>query len=63
MGSRVKLEPIVPKGTAFEDGLYETHGLPPEQAKKMERDFMAKIDNDAARALEVIDKETSHEEA
>jgi hypothetical protein len=55
-GSTIKVDQIAPKATAFEPGLYETHGLPPDQAQAMERDFMAKIDNDAAMALTVLEK-------
>ena len=39
-GAKIKVDRVAPKGTAFEPGLYETHGLPPEDAQVMERDFM-----------------------
>jgi hypothetical protein len=47
-GNEAKPKRVVPKGTAFEPRLYETRGLPPEQAQTMEKDFMAKLDSDAA---------------
>jgi len=55
-GDTVKVERVAPKGTAFEPRLYETKGLPPEHAQIMETDFMAKIDNDAANALTLLEK-------
>jgi Protein of unknown function (DUF4238) len=54
-GDEVKAKRVVPRGTAFEPRLYETHGLPPEQAQTMERDFMAKLDSDAAEALALLE--------
>jgi hypothetical protein len=54
-GDEVKAKRVVPKGTAFELRLYETRGLPPEQAQSMERDFMAKLDSDAAEALALLE--------
>lgn len=54
-GDEVKAKRIVPKGTAFEPRLYETRGLPPEHAQTMERDFMAKLDSDAAEALALLE--------
>lgn len=50
-GNEIKPDRVVPKGTAFEPRLYETRGLPPEKAQTMQKDFMAKLDNDAAAAL------------
>ena len=55
-GDTVKAGRVAPKGTAFEPRLYETKGLPPEHAQIMETDFMAKIDNDAANALTLLEK-------
>ncbi|HWE86327.1 MAG TPA: DUF4238 domain-containing protein [Terracidiphilus sp.] len=55
-GNEVKAMRVVPKGTAFEAELYRTHGLPPDQAQTMEKDFMAKIDDDAAKALTLLEK-------
>src|SRR5258708_3203899 len=54
-GNEVKAKRVVPKGTAFKPRLYETRGLPPEQAQTMERDFMAKLDSDAAEALALLE--------
>ena len=54
-GHEVKAKRVAPKGTAFEPRLYETRGLPPEQAQTMERDFIAKLDSDAADALALIE--------
>ncbi len=50
-GRDVVAERVRPRGTAFEPHLYETRGLPPERAQAMEKDFMAKLDSDAAEAL------------
>jgi hypothetical protein len=58
-GDTVKAGRVAPKGTAFEPRLYETKGLPPEHAQIMETDFMAKIDNDAANALTLLEKGSS----
>lgn len=55
-GDEVKAKRVVPKGTAFEPRLYETRGLPPDQAQTMERDFMAKLDSDAAEALALMEE-------
>ncbi len=54
-GNEVKARRVVPKGTAFEPRLYETHGLPPEFAQTMETDFMAKLDDEAAKALALLE--------
>src|ERR1700730_9592289 len=54
-GDEVKAKRVVPKGTAFERRLYETRGLPHEQAQTMERNFMAKLDSDAAGALALLE--------
>lgn len=54
-GDEVKAKRVVPKGTAFEPRLYETRGLPPEHAQTMEKDFMAKLDRDAANALVLLE--------
>jgi hypothetical protein len=54
-GEKVKAKRIAPRGTAFEPRLYETRGLPPEQAQTMEKDFMAKLDNDAAKSLVLLE--------
>ena len=54
-GNEVKAKRVVPKGTAFEPDLYKTHGLPPEQAQTMEKDFMAKVDDNAAKALTLLE--------
>lgn len=54
-GGLVKAKRIVPKGTAYEPGLYAVRGLPPEQAQAMEKDFMAKLDDDAAKALLLLE--------
>jgi hypothetical protein len=55
-GDTVKAGRVAPKGTAFEPRLYETKGLPPEHAQIMEIDFMAKIDNDSANALTLLEE-------
>ena len=54
-GKEVKVKRLAPKGTAFEPRLYETHGLPPEEAQTMEKDFMARLDTDAAGALALLE--------
>lgn len=54
-GNEVKPKRVVPKGTAFEPRLYETRGLPPDQAQTMEKHFMAKLDDDAAEALALLE--------
>ena len=56
-GKEVKAKRFAPKGTAFEHRLYETHGLPPEQAQTMEKDFMSKIDDNAAKALTILEND------
>jgi len=61
-GDEVKAKRVVPKGTAFEPRLYETRGLPPEQAQTMERDFMAKLDRDAAEALALLEADLAEKE-
>jgi Protein of unknown function (DUF4238) len=50
----VKAKRVVPKGTGFECRLYETRGLSPEHAQAMEKNFMAKLDDKAAKALELL---------
>jgi hypothetical protein len=54
-GTQVKAKRVVPKGTGFEPRLYETRGLPPEHAQSMEKDFMAKLDSNAAEALALLE--------
>lgn len=54
-GDEVKAKRVVPKGTAFEPRLYEIRGQPPELAQTMEKDFMAKLDSEAAEALELLE--------
>jgi len=54
-GNEAKATRVVPKGTAFEPELYKTHGLPPKEAQSMEKDFMAKVDDDAAKALTLLE--------
>jgi hypothetical protein len=54
-GNEVKAKRVVPKATAFESRLYETRGLPPEQAQTMEKDFMARLDSDAAESLALLE--------
>lgn len=54
-GNEVKAKRVVPKGTGFEPRLYEAHGLPPEHAQAMERDFLAKLDSQAAEALQMLE--------
>ena len=53
-GDRVKAHRVVPKGTAFERRLYTTRGLPADRAQTMESDFMARVDDAAARALALL---------
>jgi Protein of unknown function (DUF4238) len=43
-----------PKATGFQRDLYRTDGVPGELAHHVETNFMSKIDNDAARALQKI---------
>jgi hypothetical protein len=45
-GTEVKAKRVVPKGTGFEPRLYSS----------MEQDFMAKLDTEAAEALELIER-------
>lgn len=54
-GGVVKAKRLVPDGTAFEPRLYELRGLPPERAQAMERDFMARLDSQAAEALVLLE--------
>lgn len=54
-GAEVKAKRVVPKGTGFEPKLYETRGLPPERAQTMEKDFLAKLDSEAAKAMELLE--------
>lgn len=54
--NEVKAKMLVPKGTGFEERLYETRGLPPEKAQAMEKDFMARIDSGAAVALSLLER-------
>jgi hypothetical protein len=54
-GTQVKAKWVVPKGTGFEPRLYETRGLPPEHAQSMEKDFMTKLDSNAAKALALLE--------
>ncbi|WOF74566.1 DUF4238 domain-containing protein [Parvibaculaceae bacterium PLY_AMNH_Bact1] len=56
-GPAVKTKRIVPKGTAYEPGLYSINGLPKDQAPVMERDFMVPLDSRAAAALKLLDNE------
>lgn len=51
-----KIEPqrIGPKGTGFMRGLYSVPGLPPENARYVETEFMQKLDDKAARALQAM---------
>jgi hypothetical protein len=54
-GGLVKAKRILPKGTAYEPGLYAVRGLPLYQAQAMEKDFMAKLDSGAAEALLLLE--------
>jgi Protein of unknown function (DUF4238) len=54
-GNEVKAKRVSLRGTAFERGLYEIRGLPPELAQTMEKDFMARLDASAAQALELLE--------
>src|ERR1700728_2171620 len=47
-GTNVKAKRVVPKGTAFEPMLYEG----------MEREFMARVDTEAAEALNLLERGT-----
>lgn len=60
-GVEVKAARVVPKATGFEPRLYETSGLPPEQAQTMEKDFMAKLDARASDALGHLEQGLSEE--
>jgi Protein of unknown function (DUF4238) len=51
---KVEAQRKSPKGTGFERDLYRTDGVPDELAQHVETNFMSKIDNDAARALQKI---------
>jgi len=50
----VKPKRVSPDGTAYERGLYNIPGLPPERADIIERVFMQKADDWAARAHRAI---------
>jgi|SRR5579862_442930 len=43
-----------PKATGFQRDLYQTDGVPAEQAQHVEKTFMSPLDNDAALALQKI---------
>lgn len=58
----VKAKRVVPKGTGFACRLYETRGLRPERAQAMEKNFMAKLDDKAAKALELLMSDLPDEE-
>lgn len=45
---------VVPKGTGFQDRLYETKGVPKQIAQRIEDDFMSSVDNHAAEALKLL---------
>jgi Protein of unknown function (DUF4238) len=51
---KVEAQRKSPKATGFERDLYRTDGVPAELAQHVETNFMSKIDNDAARALQKI---------
>jgi hypothetical protein len=46
---------VVPKGTGFQDRLYETKGVPKLIAQRIEDDFMSSVDNHAAEALKLLE--------
>ncbi|MHC2255737.1 hypothetical protein ACVILK_005429 [Bradyrhizobium embrapense] len=46
---------VVPKGTGFQDQLYETKGVPKLIAQRIEDDFMSSVDNHAAEALKLLE--------
>ena len=54
-GNEVKPKRVSPKGTGFEPRLYETRGLPHEHAQTVEKNFMQKLDDDAAKALALLE--------
>lgn len=46
---------VAPKGTEFQDRLYETKGVPNMIAQRIEDDFMSSVDNHAADALKLLE--------
>jgi Protein of unknown function (DUF4238) len=51
---KINPERIGPKGTGFMRGLYSVPDLPPEKARYVETEFMQKLDDKAARALQAM---------
>jgi hypothetical protein len=58
----VKAKRVVPKGTAYEPKLYSVAGLPPEEAHSMEKEFMARLDDQAASALLLLEAGLSEDQ-
>ena len=53
---------LVPKGTAFEPGLYSAQDQPPQLAQTMEKHFMAPLDMQAAKALDFLESAPSEKD-
>jgi Protein of unknown function (DUF4238) len=51
---KVQAQRKSPKATGFQRDLYRIDGVPDEHAQHVEKNFMAPLDNDAARALQKI---------
>lgn len=58
-GRKLKTHYVVPKGTGYEVDLYTIPGVATEGAQAMEKQFMAPIDDDAAKALEFLENHPS----
>jgi len=54
-GEKVVFKRVSPKGTAFEEHLYSMHSASGLPVPDMERDFMARLDSEAADALTQLD--------
>jgi uncharacterized protein DUF4238 len=55
----VKPRRVYPEQTGFVNRLYETKGLPPDQAQRLEQLFMQPIDSQAADALALLEGDPS----
>lgn len=55
-GEEIKAKRLVPEGTAFEPRLYEIKGGSTDESQAMEKDFLSKLDGQAAEALKAIEE-------
>ena len=56
-GNVVKPNRVAPAGTGYVDRLYELHGFEPELAQQIEENFFKPVDNAAAQALELMERD------